>query len=168
MRRIARSWDAVLSVMAGLILFAFLQNSNRELADGKPYLTAAITLGATVGIGWFVGSRWLTDHLSKEEYGEIVRAFDPSSSMTQRPYYFVSSLAFLLSLSSILVMVTYENMPRGAVVTSYSILFGLAIYSVLGSVSLGLITRRHTSRASRVHALKEADARASRLRDPNQ
>jgi hypothetical protein len=164
LRRVSGSWDAVLSVVAGITMYAFLRSSTRELLDGKPYLTAAIALGSAVGIGWLVGSRWLTDHLNKDEYGEIVRTFDPDSKTTQRPYLFVAIMAFVLALGSILVMVTYENIPRQAVVICYSILFGLAIYAVLGSVSLGLITYRHTARASRVRALKERDERDGRLR----
>ncbi|OPX12495.1 hypothetical protein [Mycobacterium sp. AT1] len=144
-------------------MFTLLARSDRPLLDGKPYLAAAMGLGGTIGIGWLVGSRWLTDHLNKDEYGEIVRAFDGDAKMTQRPYYLVAFAAFVLVLGSVGVIVSYENMPRLAVAGCYSALFGLAVYAVLGSVSLGLMTYRHSTRASRVRTIKEQAARDSRL-----
>lgn len=159
------SWDSALSLAAGAAMAALLTTSDRPLLDGKPYLTAAIALGTAAGIGWMVGSRWLTDHLNKDEYGEIVRAFDHDSTMTQRPYYLVAFAAFVLALGSVLVMVSYENMPRLAVAYCYAALFTLAVYTVLGSISLGLMTYRHTARASQVRAIKEESARDARLRE---
>lgn len=164
MKRLIRSWDASLSVLAGIIFWILLASSDRELVDTKPYLGVAISFGSAIGIAWLVASRWLTDLLGKEDYGELLRTFDKDLEMAQRPYYVVVSAAWLLALGSILLIVSYENLPRPVLDVCYSVLFSLAIYTILGSFSLASIHRRHTSRASRIRELKERSAREARLR----
>jgi len=153
-----------LSFVAAACFWVVVGVSSRPLEPAHSLVAAAAALGATVGLGAFVTGRWLSDRLSKDEYGTLIIAFDPDESKTQHPYIVMSITGLITATFSIVLAVTGDELPRSLGVLAYGLVFGLAIYCALGSISLVMISRRHQRRASVLRALKEDAAREERRR----
>ncbi|MEU2004493.1 hypothetical protein ABZ518_24280 [Rhodococcus sp. NPDC019616] len=127
-------------------------------------LVAGVAAGCAVGATTLVGNRWITDMLSKDEYGVLIRSIDSSESNVRKPYEIVAAVGFSTAGLSLFVFLIYKAIPPNLLVVLASILVGLGMYSILGSLTLIRITRRHSARAARIRALKEKNARDQRMR----
>ncbi|WP_032380061.1 hypothetical protein [Rhodococcoides fascians] len=166
-KSLRNEWDATLAVLCALTFALFIIPSTRSLVDARTYLIASITTGVTVATGWLVAMRWLSDLFHKTEYGEIVRAIDFDERRASRPYWIVIVSGYTLALLSIFTIIAYNNLPRFVLSVLLSLILGATVYCILGSISLGRVTRRHQARASRVKAIKEASLRLAREQKRN-
>lgn len=163
-RGVLHEWDATLSVAAAVICAVILFGSDRVLDPMQAPFAALAAMGAATGSAAFVAGRWISDRLSKDEYGAVIAAFDPTEKQTQRPYFVMSLVGLFTALTGILLAVSSRELPVGIGKASYSVALGLALYCVLGSVSLVIVSRRHQMRATVLRALKEDAARTERER----
>ncbi len=161
-KRLLNEWDAALAVLCGITFAVFVIPSTRELIDARPYLIGSATTCATIAASWTIGMRWLSDFLHKTEYGELVRTVDINERRASKPYWIVMITGYALALLSIFTIVLYETLSRVVVAILLSVILGGTIYCILGSISLGRVTRRHQARASRVKAIKEESMRLAR------
>jgi cyanate permease len=159
-----QEWDATLSVIAAAVFWVVVGTSSRPLEPSQSLFITAVTIGVTIGSGAFVAGRWVSDRLSKDEYGTLIVAFDPDESQTQRPYFIMALAGFITALLGILLAVTVDEFPRFLATIFYGLEFALVIYCVLGSISLVIISRRHQRRAAILRAMKEEAAREQRRR----
>jgi len=162
-----QEWDTTLSIIAAAIFWVAVGTSSRPLEPAQSLFVAAATMGVTIGAGAFVAGRWVSDRLSKDEYGALIVAFDPDESQTQRPYVIMALAGFITALLGILLAITVDEFPRLLATALYGLEFALIIYCVLGSMSLVIISRRHQRRAAILRAMKEEAARERRRRDGN-
>lgn len=163
LQRVRRNWDAALAVAACATFWIFAGLSDRPLEPAGPAIFASIALGSTIGIGSHVAARWIDDRLAKDEYGELIDAIDPDQSRLQRPYLIMAYAGLTTSILGIILAVTLNEFPRFASVFLYGILLGLALYCILGTMTLVGITRRHQRRAGMLRSIKEQEAREHRI-----
>jgi uncharacterized membrane protein len=162
LRLIRQEWDAFGAIAATIVFWIAVGLSSRPLESSAGLILAAISLGAALGGAAFVAGRWVSDRLSRDEYGELILAIDPYESRVQRPYQMVAYAGLGTSGLGILVVVTLGEFPRAVSVFLYGLLLGLSCYCVLGTITLIGITKRHQRRAAILRATKESEARERR------
>ncbi|RAL30969.1 hypothetical protein CVN56_30630 [Rhodococcus sp. AQ5-07] len=161
-----RNWDLCVSAILATT-FCITSILRGEKLDGVgPILIAGMAVGAAIGATTLVASRWVTDMLTKDEYGELIRMIDSSESNVRRPYEIVATAAFLTASLSILVFVIHRAISENFLILLMAMLLGIGMYSFLGSITLIRITRRHSARAARIRSLKERNARERRRNRP--
>jgi hypothetical protein len=146
-----------------MIFWAIVGASRRPLEAAAGPILASISLGSALGGAAFVTGRWVSDRLSKDEYGELILAIDPHEARVQAPYQIVTYAGLVTAVFGIFLAVTQDEFPRSIAVFLYGLQFGLSLYCVLGTISLVRITKRHQRRAAVLRALKEQEAREGRI-----
>ncbi len=159
-----QEWDATLSAIAALVFWVAVGASSRPLEPAQSLFVAAATTGVAIGSVAFVAGRWVSDRLSKDEYGTLIVAFDPDESRTQHPYFVMTLAGFVTAILGAILAVTIDELPRFLAIVLYGLEFALVIYCLLGSISLAIISRRHQRRAAILRAMKEEEARERRRR----
>jgi hypothetical protein len=158
-------WDALVSLLATVGFWLVMGLSSRPIGgEVIGLLAAAISLGSASSAAAFVAGRWVSDRLSKDEYGTLILAIDPRESRVQRPYLIVTYVGLGTAALGVFLAVTLGEFPRSITVFLYGALFGLSLYCLLGLASLVRITTRHQSRAAVLRAHKEQEERERRLR----
>lgn len=158
-------WDATISVLAGLVTWAFIVASDRPLEPSQPLFAGLVGLGGTVGLGAFVTGRWISDRLAKDEFGAMMAAIDPDESVTQRPYVIMALAGLVCAAVGLTLAVTSSELTRPVAAVTYAAALTCGSYCILGTMSLVVTTRRHQKRAALLRAMKEAAAREKRLRE---
>lgn len=161
---IRQEWDASLAFLAFVAFLILAGASDRPLEVESAPFAGAVALGSAVAAAAFVTGRWTDDKLSRDEYGEIIVAIDPDMSRVQWPYRVVTYAGLATAMLGVLLLVTLNEFPRALTVFLYGSLFGLASYSLLGTLSLVHITLRHKAQAAMLRSLKEREAREVRIR----
>lgn len=161
---ITRHWDLIASVVIAAIFGITSWTRDEKLASLGTVLAAGMAGGLALGAATLVASRWLSDMLAKDEYGELIRAIDNSESRARRPYEIVARTSFVTALSCLLTILIYQAVPDKLVIILATLTLGLGLYSILGALTLVRITHRHQDRAARLRALKEENQREMRNR----
>ena len=166
--RASASWDLALAMLGTAAFAVALYTSDRPLEEARTVGIMAIPFGVAIAGAAFVSVRWLDDRTKDSEYGELVRVGDPEQLASQIPYYLIVFAGIAASLVGVLLTVTFKEFGRSATAALYSVMMFLGLYSVLGLLSLAVMTFRHSRRMSRLRALQEEDdrrKRASRTQD---
>jgi hypothetical protein len=161
-RRIGRSlvhWDAIVSVLLGVLFFVLVATSDAPLEDASSLIIAAMSLGGTVAFGSLVAGRWISDRMKDDTYGEVVRKIDPDESRAQLPFFMVAWAGLFLMIAAILTLLTKGQIGRSVTTFCYSILVTLVSYNVLGLLDLVALSRRHLRRQATLRALREEEQR---------
>lgn len=164
---LTRNWDLCVSVLLAISFCVTSLIRGEELKGIGPILIAGVAAGVAIGTTTLVASRWVTDLLTKGEYGELVRAIDWDESKVRHPYEIVSTTSFSMAGLSVVNIIIYQAIPSNLLIISTSILLGLGMYAILGSITLIRITRRHSSRAAKIRSIKEKNVRDQRMRKWN-
>lgn len=161
---LTRNWDLLVSVVVSAAFGISAWIRDEELKALGAVLASGIGGGVAIGAAALVMSRWMSDSLAKDEYGELIRMVDESETRVRRPYEIVAFTSFLTSLGCLVTVLFYDAVPAKLVVCVSTLLLGLGLYSILGAFTLIRITRRHQARAARIRALKERNQREQRRR----
>lgn len=149
------AWDLGLSLAAAVALAVGLFTSERDLEDTTSIVAAAIPYGIAIATASVVSLRWVTDRLKDSEYGRLVRAGDPEERAVSIPFYVVTGVGLLCSLLGLTLVTLVGETSRGLTALLLTILFFLAVYGLLGTVSLFGIAARHQRNSARMQRIRE-------------
>lgn len=155
-------WDFAVSLLAALVFLGFMLVDDRPLEGAQTAIVASVPLGVAVAAGVLVAYRWTADRIKDDAYGELVRAIDPAEGHVYGPHMLVVGAAFFTSLLGTLLLVVQGELGRAATAVAYSLLFGAAIYSILGFADLVRMGRRHQKRQALLRSTLEAEGRRRR------
>ena len=162
LRRVRNEWDAALSILLALLFCVLAFAGGYQIADPQPYSVAAVVGGFTMGSTALVAYRWISDRIKDSDYGQLIRVIDNSESNFSRPYIIVAVTGYLTSLYAVVLALVQKALPDNALIIAIALLIALGSYSILGSISITLLSRRHIARLSRLRALREENERHKR------
>lgn len=164
---IFRGWDLWVALAIGLGVAA-ISLASGQLTGGAGFYwpLAALTFCLAVGV-WAV-ERWLADRLRSSDYGELLGMADPDYRAAMAPYFVVEVVGFFAALSAVLTAVVIEGLEAGG---SRALFHGvtawLVSWSLLGLLSLFILTNKHMRREAAVENMKRERAAAKRDRPLN-
>lgn len=142
-----------MSVLAALCLLVILLVTNDRLIEPLPIFSAAVPFGGLV-IATTVGShRWASDRLKDSALGQILRAVDPGEAALDKTYWITTVTGVLTVLAGLAGVLFSGVVTRTPLAIGFSVLLLLALYGLLGTLTLISLTRR----INRWHAQLQGD-----------
>ncbi|GAB20709.1 hypothetical protein GOEFS_124_00410 [Gordonia effusa NBRC 100432] len=154
-KRLLHQWDLCAALLTSAAFLVSCLVTRRELVNLDGILVAGVAGGITIGVGAFVVMRNLGELLGREDYGELVRLPDPDESRSQRPFAIVTIVALVTSASSLITFIVYRPLSETLMYFILALILGLALYSILGTITLVGIYRRHTRRVALLRRIRD-------------
>lgn len=152
-------WEFVASLLVSVIFLVFVLSSDRPLEDAIGALYASVPYGIALAVAGLVASRWLTDRLKDDPYGELLRAIDPDESKSQDPFIVVIISGLATTLIGIVLILLQGELGRSLTALSWAVLLFSTLFGLFGTADLVRIVRRHLRRQAKLRSNQEKERR---------
>ncbi|GEM_PF-5660744 len=162
-RHTAFWWDLWLALAFGIAMGVggFLDS---RFHPSSPYFIGGAALCGTLAIADWLAGRWLSDRARSDALGEIVRAVDPEETAAQLPFVLVALVGLGAAVwcgFGAIVIGGLSGKLWPAVISGLAV--ALVAWTVLGTLSLVILTFRITRLEARIRSIQERAERAQRL-----
>lgn len=152
-------WELAASLLISVVFLWFVLPSDRPLEDAAGALYASVPYGIALAVAGLVASRWMTDRLKDDAYGELLRSVDPDESRSQDPFIVVVISGLIATLIGIVLILIQGELGRTPTALSWALLLFFALYGLFGTADLVRIVRRHLRRQARLRSTQERERR---------
>ncbi len=161
---VGKGWDFWAALAVGLAVGLVVGLT--DLIDVKsPLLVPAGLACITLATVTVTMEKWVGDHVSASEYGELTGIIDPGHAALLMPYTVVTRVGFV---AGVVALVTAGVVPSVTNDLALAVLFGvvgaLVAYTAFGFLSLASLTHRHRRRIARLQHLRQRVEAAERER----
>jgi hypothetical protein len=154
------SWDAAVGYLVAILAGVAVARSDSVAAHGVTLLLAVAAIGVALCTVVLAAMAIFATFFDDAYRQVLQRAGDGSIRPALFPYEVVAVLAGLATLSGLLVALAWPGLPHAAQVGSAAVVFGLAGWSIAGTIRLVFQTAWHAER--RAQMMKAvSDARAA-------
>lgn len=168
---IFKGWDFWASVVIGGAI-AGISLGTGELDGGSGYYWPFVPLGFGAATGIWGVERWLAGRLRSSDYGELIGIADPDNHAAMVPYFVVEVVGFFTGVFAIVAALVIDGLDEITPVAAIQGILGwLASWTVLGLLSLFVMTHKHIRREAAIENMKrafEADQREKQSREDPQ
>lgn len=161
---VLRGWDLWVSVAVGGGVAA-ISSATGEFKGGSEYYWPLVALCLTLAVGVWAVERWLADRLRSADYGELLGMADPDYGAVMAPYFVVEVIGFFAAVFAAVTAIIIEGLEGAlAIAVVHGINAWLVSWTVLGVLSLFVVTNRHIRRQAEVSNLRKQYEAEQRMR----